>query len=111
MVDGAACWATTVRLQVRDCCRLLGSATRLRVDGMDGVALCIPPPLFRSAKHASTASGEGAACWRCRLVDASAMSTTEEAEQRRLSARRAGHAGCTTTFLERSDAASSGRAV
>ena len=43
VMDGAACWATAVRVQVRDCCRLLGSATRLRVDGMDGVALCIPP--------------------------------------------------------------------
>ena len=46
VVDGAAYWATAVRRQVRDCCRLLGSATRLRVDGTDGVALCIPPNKF-----------------------------------------------------------------
>ena len=51
VVDGAACWMTALRLQVRDCCRLLGSATRLRVDGTDGVALCITPHSARALRR------------------------------------------------------------
>ena len=64
-------------MQVRDCCRLLGSATRLRVDGIDGVALYIPhlnTPLVVIARqgtsfhglslHRDVEAGSQASSWR-----------------------------------------------